>query len=303
MVAAMLTSLDHLIVAVRDLDAASRQYQTLFGRHPSWRGSHPEAGTTNVLFRLDNTSIELLAPTGDGPVAALLTAWLDAHGEGLLGVAFGTENLDEHCSLLASRGLTPLAAEEGLGVDENSGAERRWRRATLPLNRTRGVLMFPIEHLSAPEILPLAPLDGPDVAAAFALDHAVVQTNDAEAAKALFGETFGLRLALDKEFVQWDARFLFFRVGGVTLEVVAALGGQSSVEGLPASDTDRLYGATYKVRNADAARARLAASGVDVSEVRAGRRPGTRVFTVRNATCGVPTLMLEFDPENAQPRS
>ena len=37
----------------------------------------------------------------------------------------------------------------------------------------------------------------------------------------------------------------------------------------------------------------LAGAGLDVSEVRAGMKPGTRVFTVRDGTCGVPTLMIE----------
>jgi hypothetical protein len=32
-----------------------------------------------------------------------------------------------------------------------------------------------------------------------------------------------------------------------------------------------------------------------VSEVRDGRKPGTRVFSVRDGTCGVPTLILR-DP-------
>jgi len=40
-------------------------------------------------------------------------------------------------------------------------------------------------------------------------------------------------------------------------------------------------------------RARLDASGFDVSEVRDGRKPGTRVFSVRGGTCGVPTLILQ----------
>ena len=34
-------------------------------------------------------------------------------------------------------------------------------------------------------------------------------------------------------------------------------------------------------------------AGVDVSEVRTGRKPGTRVMTVRSGTCGVPTLLVQ----------
>ena len=41
----------------------------------------------------------------------------------------------------------------------------------------------------------------------------------------------------------------------------------------------------------------MAAAGFDVSEVRTGRKPGTRVFTVRDAPGGTPTLMLAPSPE------
>jgi hypothetical protein len=56
---------------------------------------------------------------------------------------------------------------------------------------------------------------------------------------------------------------------------------------------DRFWGLSWRVANADEARARLAQAGLDVSDVRTGLKPGTRVFTVRNGTCGVPTLMIE----------
>ena len=66
---------------------------------------------------------------------------------------------------------------------------------------------------------------------------------------------------------------------------------------MPLQDSDRLWGLSWRVPNADAARARLAAEGVDVSEVRPGRKPGTRVVSVKDGTCGVPTLLIE--PEAA----
>ena len=50
---------------------------------------------------------------------------------------------------------------------------------------------------------------------------------------------------------------------------------------------------SWRVADIDATHARLAAAGVDVSEVRNGRKPGTRVMTVRNGTCGMPTLLVQ----------
>ena len=75
----MLTHLDHVIVTVRDLEAATQTLARLLGRGPSWRGEHPDLGTANALFRLSNTYVELLAPAGSGGFGDLLRVRLDAH--------------------------------------------------------------------------------------------------------------------------------------------------------------------------------------------------------------------------------
>ena len=90
----MLNALDHLIVGVRDLAAAEAATTRLLGREPSWRGAHPGAGTANVLYRLDNTYLELLAPEGEGGAGRLLGEHLEARGEGLLGLAFATDDAE-----------------------------------------------------------------------------------------------------------------------------------------------------------------------------------------------------------------
>lgn len=287
----MLARLDHVILAVADLDAATRATARLFGRSPSWRGEHPSAGTANALFRVDNTYLELLAPAGPGPVGETVSRWLEARGEGLLGLAFGTDDAADCRAQLVARGLDPGPVEKGMGRDVESGAFREWLRVPLPLERTRGVVLFAIEHLSPAEILPVMPAVGVEEAAVFALDHAVIRTSDPDASRELYGARLGLRLALDREFPQWGARLLFFRVGGVTVELAAELGA-----GPDAQAGDRLWGLSWRVRDADAAHARLEAAGFDVSEVRAGRRAGTRVLTVRDGTLGVPTLLLEAPP-------
>jgi len=46
----MFNSLDHLIVAARDIDKAEENYQKIFGMSPVWKGEHQEFGTTNCLF-------------------------------------------------------------------------------------------------------------------------------------------------------------------------------------------------------------------------------------------------------------
>jgi len=282
----VLTSLDHIVLAVRDLDRATETYRNLLGREPSWRGSHPAYGTANTLFRLENTYVELLAATSEGPLASYVRAWLDERDEGPLALAFGTDDVDGAVTALRARGLELPAPVDGGGRDARSGAERLWRNVIAPPSATRGVSMIFIQHRSPADALPTAvPIAG-DAAAVAACDHVVVQSTDADASRALYGDVLGLRLALDRTFEDWGVRLLFFRTGHLTVEVAASLAQQD------AGGVDRFWGISWRVPDLDAAHARLVAAGFDVSEIRTGRRPGTRVATVRAETHGVATLVI-----------
>ena len=61
-----INALDHIAMVVSDLDAAEAGYSRLFGRTPNWRGTMH--GASHVWFQLGNTALDVIAPTGDGPV-------------------------------------------------------------------------------------------------------------------------------------------------------------------------------------------------------------------------------------------
>ncbi|HVM97469.1 MAG TPA: VOC family protein, partial [Candidatus Acidoferrales bacterium] len=56
-----------------------------------------------------------------------------------------------------------------------------------------------------------------------AIDHVVVQTTKIDRALALWRDKLGLRLALDREFPGRGLRLVFFRSGGITLEIAGPL--------------------------------------------------------------------------------
>jgi catechol 2,3-dioxygenase-like lactoylglutathione lyase family enzyme len=296
---AMLNSIDHVVIAVCDLEAARKQYVTLLGRSPSWLGSHPSFGTRNVIFRLENTYIELLspaAPAGDSAIADGLRERLAERGDGLHLIALGTDDADEAARTLRARGLSPSEPVAGLAQDEPSGAFRRFKNVFLPPAETGGIGLFVIEHLSdedeLPPALPIGDEHGDETGVVRSLDHVVVLTQDPERAKSLYGEKLGLRLALDKTFEKRRTRLLFFRTGSCTLEVGASL--DTMVEpGAPPAEPDRLWGLAFQVPDADRARDRLLAEGLEVSTVRNGNKAGTRVFSVKGDPLGVPTLIIE----------
>ena len=106
----------------------------------------------------------------------------------------------------------------------------------------------------------------------------MISTPDPERAAALYGARLGLDMALERSHPDWG-RLMFFRCGDLIVEVTHRPAKPAD----PPRDMarDRFGGICWRVADIDATHARLAEAGVDVSEVRTGRKPGTRVMTVR----------------------
>ncbi|MBZ8132285.1 methylmalonyl-CoA epimerase [Afifella sp. IM 167] len=69
----MLGRLNHIAIAVADLDASTALYRDTLGAEVSEPDALPEHGVTVVFVKLPNTKVELLAPLGDNsPIAAFL---------------------------------------------------------------------------------------------------------------------------------------------------------------------------------------------------------------------------------------
>jgi catechol 2,3-dioxygenase-like lactoylglutathione lyase family enzyme len=287
----MITRLDHAVVAVHDLDAAAAAYAALLGRAASWRAEAHGGGAEIAAFGLGNMALEVMAPAGAGPAAERLRAVLAAAGEGLASLAFGVDDVERAHRRLARLGLDPEPVAAGESRDRLTGRRRTWRRTRAATAATHGVRLFLVEGSPAPP----SALGAAEPAAVSGLDHVVVRTPDPERAAALYGARLGLDMRLDRSNPAWGARLMFFRCGDLIVEIAHDLAAGVS------AGPDRLWGLSWRVPDADAARARLAAAGFDVSEVRPGRKPGTRVFTVRAGTCGVPTLVLQPAPARDAP--
>ena len=69
----MIGRLNHVAVAVKDLEAASRTYRETLGAEVTAPVAQPEHGVTVVFVNLPNTKIEFLEPLGaDSPIAGFL---------------------------------------------------------------------------------------------------------------------------------------------------------------------------------------------------------------------------------------
>lgn len=282
-----IVALSHVTLAVRDLDAAMAAYRTMFARDPACIDTAD--GARYAWFQMQNTALMIASPTGTGSFGAFLHARLADAGEGLTSLAFRVNALGVTSRLLERRGIATEPALQ-ITVAATAGAPAQIAQQTaLAPDFTHGVPMLLAEG---------APADGPSAASADAvsgLDHVVVQSPDPERAIALYGGRLGLDLRLDRSNPAWGTRLLFFRCGDLVVEVAHSL-----KEGVRAA-ADRLWGLSWRVANIDAARARLVAAGCDISEIRTGRRPFTRVCTVRDAAIKVPTILISWPPATPNP--
>jgi catechol 2,3-dioxygenase-like lactoylglutathione lyase family enzyme len=274
----VIAGLDHVVVLLEDLAAGARAYELLLGRTPSWRSA--SEGAETVLFTLENTTLELMAPAGNSPTADRIRGVIKLWGEGLASICFRVDNIAKAHRRLDRVALKPEPVAEVESRDLASGNTLRWKRTRVATELARGVRMFFLE-LAQARPLSAATAEAPILG----LDHVVVSTEDPERAAALYGARLGLDMALDRSHHDWG-QLMFFRCGDLIVEVV-----KRPVAGADQAH-DKLWGLSWRVADIDATRARLVTADIDVSEVRAGRKPGTRVMSVRNGTCGVHTLNL-----------
>src|SRR6056300_379911 len=128
----MFNSLDHLIIAVEDLEKATQNYQLIMGVPPVWSGEHKSLGTSNTLFNFQNTYLELLSATGEGLGADLINYYLKDAGEGLIGMVFATNNINDVHQSLHNRGFLIGEPTDGEGANSDGKSIRLCSSHILP---------------------------------------------------------------------------------------------------------------------------------------------------------------------------
>jgi methylmalonyl-CoA epimerase len=104
-----LTDVDHVGIAVLDLDGAVEEYRAAFALEPAHRERVEEQGVEEVLFAIGTSYIQLLGALGpDTPVGR----FLERRGEGVHHIGYRVRDLDETLERLRGAGV-PLVDERG----------------------------------------------------------------------------------------------------------------------------------------------------------------------------------------------
>ena len=107
----MFKGVDHVVIAVKDLDAAVGRYETIYGAPVSERREAEAAGMKMAFFRQGDSYIELVSNLGDGgPIAKRLAD----RGEGVHLVAMKVDDLEAAVADLRGKGVR-LVGDPGPG--------------------------------------------------------------------------------------------------------------------------------------------------------------------------------------------
>lgn len=102
----MITALDHIAIAVPDLEASIKRFMEDFGLDYQGSEDVEAAKTSTAFFPLPPTSIELVHPLrGEGPIAK----YLEKKGGGMHHLCFRSDNIEEDIARLKAKGYQFLS--------------------------------------------------------------------------------------------------------------------------------------------------------------------------------------------------
>jgi methylmalonyl-CoA/ethylmalonyl-CoA epimerase len=137
----MFQTIDHVGVAVLDLDKAADRYATAFGMPLVHRETVESQGVEAALLEIGEGHIELLRPLGPETVVG---RFIERRGEGLHHLAYRVDDIDAALSALEGAGVELIDSQARVGI-------RRSRVAFLHPKATGGVLTELVEPPGDPD--------------------------------------------------------------------------------------------------------------------------------------------------------
>jgi len=144
---APISGIDHVVIAVRDLDHAQAVYSRL-GFTLTPRGVHT-LGSQNHCVMFERDYFELLAPPRTHPAMQYYADFL-GRGDGLAAIALGTEDANAAHAALRANGIeadAPLDFARPVALPEGT-RDAAFRIVQLPVDQTPGCRTFLCQHFT-----------------------------------------------------------------------------------------------------------------------------------------------------------
>ena len=101
----MLTKIEHIGIAVSNLEEANKTYETLLGVAPYKAEDVESEGVTTSFFKVGDSKIELLGATHEDSAIAKFIA---KRGEGIHHIAYAVEDIEKEMKRLKNEGFKLL---------------------------------------------------------------------------------------------------------------------------------------------------------------------------------------------------
>ncbi len=312
----MLTGLDHIIIGVRDLDAATELFRDKLGLIPSGGGVHPNVGTANRIIVIGNTYLELITVRTPAEAQASIVERL-AKGEGYLNFVLASNDIQADSEAMKARSIALIGPEKG-SLTSQDGRSRGWIRTNIERPDLTQHYPFLIQHDSVGEerrkrlagwtTPPEHPLGVTKVLSA---TLAVADLNEATQR---FAHIYGLQPSeqFSGEADSWDAMLVAFRFdeSDQSFELAAPL--PTFLD--PVNDTpylpepgalakylqefgESLCRMTLAVENLEASRRYLDAHNVTYTYKEHPDYPRPILWIAPDAACGAAIVLHEFTPD------
>ena len=106
--------IEHIGIAVKDLEAANEVYTKLFGETPYKMETVESEGVSTSFFKIGESKIELLEATN--PESAI-AKFIDKKGEGIHHIAFAVDDIKEEMKRMRNEGFIVLNDNPKKGAD------------------------------------------------------------------------------------------------------------------------------------------------------------------------------------------
>ena len=110
-----ITRLDHISIAVRNLDEAINTFSRIFNLKARDRRKVKHMGMENAFIQLGDAAIELIEPLDDPDSPDDVRRFLDRRGEGMMNLCLTVENLEEAISHLKGRSVRVIEGKDADG--------------------------------------------------------------------------------------------------------------------------------------------------------------------------------------------
>ena len=279
MIFKMLTRVQNIFLATKNLEETSKKFSIFFGRDPNFIGQSRKLGIDIISFGLNKTNICLISPKSSGIWFETLNNFLKNKGEGIFGINFSSNDFDSDYNHFIKNDLK-LSAKFESNFEANNQNQIKFSFFNVLDKTIEGLNIFISNEINFQNNKANSKNTVSKV------NQLVIQTEAPDSIKDIFEGKLNIRLALDKTFKEWAGRMLFFRLGGITLEVI---------EGKDIKQNSKYFGIGWHADNYNKCYNALLNNGFSLSEIRKGRKEGTLVSTLKEPILNIPTILIGLE--------